>query len=227
MQHIFDVDIATEYGILEAILIKNFYYWIIKNKANNTNYYDGCYWTYNSIKALKELFPYVSERQISKALKHLEEEKIIKIGNYNKSAYDRTCWYAFDKSATSILQKCKMEVTKMQNGFDKSAEPIPNIKTNINTNNNIKEIVDYLNARLGTNYKYTTKQTQSMINARLKEGFTVEDFKKVIDKKYKEWRGTEFEQYLTPQTLFGTKFEKYLNQKTTKEVDPYAGVPRL
>lgn len=88
----------------------------------------------------------------------------------------------------------------------------------------IKEIIDYLNTKLDTNYKYTTKQTQSMINARLKEGFTVDDFKKVIDKKYNEWLNTEFEQYLTPQTLFSTKFEKYLNQKTKREVNPYEGV---
>lgn len=136
MQHIFDVDIAVKYGVLEAILIKNIYYWIAKNKANNKNYYDGSYWTYNSIKAFKELFPYASERQISNALKHLEKEGIIKVGNYNKSAYDRTNWYAFNKSATSILQKCKMEDTKVQNGFDEIDTPIPNINTNINSNIN-------------------------------------------------------------------------------------------
>lgn len=136
MQHIFDVDIAVKYGVLEAILIKNIYYWIAKNKANNKNYYDGSYWTYNSIKAFKELFPYASERQISNALKHLEKEGIIKVGKYNKSAYDRTNWYAFNKSATSILQKCKMEDTKVQNGFDKIDTPIPNINTNINSDIN-------------------------------------------------------------------------------------------
>jgi len=136
LQHIFDVDIAVKYGVLEAILIKNIYYWIAKNKANNKNYYDGSYWTYNSIKAFKELFPYASERQISNALKHLEKEGIIKVGKYNKSAYDRTNWYAFNKSATSILQKCKMEDTKVQNGFDKIDTPIPNINTNINSDIN-------------------------------------------------------------------------------------------
>lgn len=139
MQHIFDVDIAVKYGVLEAILIKNIYYWIAKNKANNKNYYDGSYWTYNSIKAFKELFPYASERQISNALKHLEKEGIIKVGKYNKSAYDRTNWYAFDKNATSILQKCKMEDTKVQNGFDKSDTPIPDINTTVNTTVNTKE----------------------------------------------------------------------------------------
>jgi hypothetical protein len=136
LQHIFDVDIAVKYGVLEAILIKNIYYWIAKNKANNKNYYDGSYWTYNSIKAFKELFPYASERQISNALKHLEKEGIIKVGNYNKSAYDRTNWYAFNKNATSILQKCKMEDTKVQNGFDEIDTPIPNINTNINSDIN-------------------------------------------------------------------------------------------
>ena len=55
------------------------------------------------------------------------------------------------------------------------------------------------------------------INARLKEGFTVEDFKTVIDKKVDEWKGTELEQYLRPDTLFGTKFESYLNQNIIKK----------
>ena len=57
----------------------------------------------------------------------------------------------------------------------------------------------------------TNKTTQKHINTRLSERFTVEDFKTVIDKKYAEWLGTDYEQYLRPQTLFGTKFESYLN----------------
>lgn len=76
----------------------------------------------------------------------------------------------------------------------------------------IKDIIDYLNLVVGTNYKYKTKNTQKHINARLAEGYEVEDFKTVIDKKANEWRGTEMEKYLCPETLFGTKFEKYLNQ---------------
>ena len=45
----------------------------------------------------------------------------------------------------------------------------------------------------------------------MNDGFTVDDFKAVIDKKAKEWKGTEMAQYLRPETLFGTKFESYLN----------------
>lgn len=77
----------------------------------------------------------------------------------------------------------------------------------------IVQIIDYLNQKAGTNYKTTTKDTVSHINARLSDGYTVDDFKTVIDKKVSEWQGTEFEKYLRPKTLFGTKFESYLNAK--------------
>jgi len=130
MQHHFDKDIAVEYGIIEAILLNNIQYWLEKNEANNENYYDGSYWTYNSIKAFNKLFPYCSERQIQNALKHLKEENIIKTGNYNVSTYDRTLWYAFTEKGTSIMQKCKMETAKMLNGNVKNVEPIPNNKPN-------------------------------------------------------------------------------------------------
>lgn len=76
-----------------------------------------------------------------------------------------------------------------------------------------KHIVDYLNAKAGTQYKASCKDTRTKIDARLAENFTVEDFEKVIDKKCEEWRGTEWEKFLRPLTLFGPKFESYLNAK--------------
>lgn len=91
---------------------------------------------------------------------------------------------------------------------------IDNIDNNINNNIYIVEIIDYLNNTLNSNYRATTKKTKSLINARLKEGFTVDDFKTVINNKYREWKNTDFEKFLRPETLFGTKFESYLNQKT-------------
>lgn len=78
-------------------------------------------------------------------------------------------------------------------------------------NNNVKEIVDYLNTVCGTSYKASTDKTRKLINARLNEGFTVDDFKTVIDKKSREWLNTDYAKYLRPETLFGTKFESYLN----------------
>ena len=78
---------------------------------------------------------------------------------------------------------------------------------------NVREIVNYLNEKAGTKYRAGTKDTVKHIRARLSEGYTVDDFKIVIDKKVAEWQGTKMAEFLRPMTLFGTKFESYLNAK--------------
>lgn len=78
----------------------------------------------------------------------------------------------------------------------------------------IKEIVSYLNQKTGKSFRPGSKSTRRAINARIKEGFTINDFYQVIDKKVAEWGdNNQMEQYLRPETLFGTKFEGYLNQQ--------------
>lgn len=131
MNHYFRVEIAQEYGLSEAILLENINYWIVHNEANGTNYYDGTYWTYNSARAFAELFPYLSARKIRTALKNLEDLGIIKTGNYNANAYDRTLWYALTEKGKCIMQKCKMEIAKNENGLDENVTPIPLINTDI------------------------------------------------------------------------------------------------
>lgn len=77
-----------------------------------------------------------------------------------------------------------------------------------------REIINYLNRKMNTHYKPTTSSTVKKIKARLKEGYSVDDFKTVIDKKYDDWAGDDkMVAYLRPDTLFGTKFESYLNQR--------------
>ncbi|MDE6789864.1 MAG: conserved phage C-terminal domain-containing protein [Ruminococcus sp.] len=82
-----------------------------------------------------------------------------------------------------------------------------------------EKIISYLNQKANTNYRTSTKETQQFINARLSEGYTVEDFFTVIDKKCTEWLNTDMERYLRPKTLFGNKFESYVNQKTANKKD--------
>jgi DNA-binding PadR family transcriptional regulator len=132
--HQFDVEIAQIYGIHEAILLQNIAFWIQKNAANNKQIYDGNVWTYNSVKAFSELFPYMSEKQIYNALKKLESEGLIVTGNYNKSAYDRTKWYALTDKASSILgisifPTGKIEMQNLENQNSLEGEPIPDINT--------------------------------------------------------------------------------------------------
>lgn len=82
-----------------------------------------------------------------------------------------------------------------------------------------RDVIDYLNQQTGKHYKSTTKKNQTVIRARTDEGFNLDDFKKVIDNKVAEWKGTDMEKYLRPETLFGTKFEGYLNQQQSNAVD--------
>ena len=183
MQHSFDVDIATKYGLLEAILLNNLWYWIKKNEANKVNCFENDYWTYNSIRAFGELFPYVSKKQILKALKHLENEGLIKTGNFNKSTYDRTLWYAFDLKGKSIMPKSQMEDTKMSNGLVENVKPIPNINTNINTNTN-KEIYKESFEELWKLYpnKKGKAEAYKKFTKAIKEGVKIETIKEGIEK---------------------------------------------
>ncbi|MGU8467675.1 hypothetical protein G6Z20_04530 [Clostridium perfringens] len=108
--------------------------------------------------------------------------------------------------------------------FPRDGQKFPNKDSSIRDTNNIiySRIIEYLNSKTGKAYKSTTKKTQSLIKARLEEGFKEEDFFKVIDNKVAEWKGTEYEKYLRPETLFGNKFEGYLNQDFvpgTKEIN--------
>jgi hypothetical protein len=161
LEHSFDVELAVKYGLVEAILLNNFQYWIDKNKANRKNYYDGSYWTYNTTKAFSELFPYVSQRKIQNALKNLRENNIIKVGNYNENQYDRTLWYAFTKKGECIMQKKEMESAKKGNGFDDSGKCI---NTNINTNN--KTDVKHIYGKY-KNVKLTDEEYQKLVADKL------------------------------------------------------------
>lgn len=104
----------------------------------------------------------------------------------------------------------------------------------------VKTIVGYLNEKTKSTYRTTTRETKRLIKARLNEGFTVDDFKTVIDKKTAVWfNDTKMKNYLRPTTLFGPKFEEYLNEKVkgvpdqpnkndpyyTEKINPMTGQP--
>lgn len=171
---------------------------------------NGCY---ASNQHLAE-FCQCSERKVSDAV-----TKLIKCGYVSVASFDgrkRTLRSnlsnvrgRLEKSARQDSKNCEAE---SQNLLQSNTYR----KTSTNTDKVIYvEIIDYLNQKAGTRYRATTSSTRKHIKARIDEGFTVEDFKTVIDKKCSEWLGnSKMEQYLRPETLFGTKFEGYLNAKT-------------
>lgn len=142
--HHFNVEIAKECGVNASILFSNIAYWIEHNKANGINFHDGHYWTFNSMKAFSELFPYFSEKQIKTALKKLEDDGLIMTGNYNKLPFDRTKWYAVTNKGYTILnqgnaneQNVPIDETEKSNEirpegqmrFDQKDRAIPDINT--------------------------------------------------------------------------------------------------
>lgn len=204
MIHSFDIDDAVKYGMTEAVILYNLRFWIEKNKANNKHFHDGRYWTYNSVKAFEELFPYLTYRNIRSAIEKLEKLNVIITGNFNQSSYDRTRWFAlFD---LPILTNGIVTEGKTVNTDIKQIEPL-------SSKPDLISVLQYLNEKTNRDFQPVPANLK-LIEARLKEGGTVEKCKQVIDAKVAEWiNDKKMVEYLRPSTLFNaTNFAQYVGQ---------------
>lgn len=240
MKHSFEIAIADKYGIEVAVVFDMFCFWINKNEANNYNYHDGKYWTFNSAKGFKKLFPYWSEKKIQRLLQKMVDEDLIIKGNYNENPWNQTSWYAFGNMGEKLKNALSIDWSNLSNAFTKSVQCTKDksvqCKTvnktftyTVNNKRNIKEssddtdlsasetipyveIIDYLNSKCSKHYKHNSRIARDKIRARWNEGFRLEDFKTVIDVKSDDWvNDAKMNKYLSPDTLFGSKFEIYLN----------------
>ena len=156
MNHSFNTEIAQEIGVIPAIMLEHIAFWVLKNKANQTNEKDGKYWTFATKEGFQSYFPYLTTKQIRYALDKLESEKYLETGCFNKSHFDRTKWYtltekaekfypmqdkkAEEKNPSVELPKLanrddkigKSDLPKLANRADKFGRPIPDINTDIN-----------------------------------------------------------------------------------------------
>ena len=144
MNHAFDIEVAKEYGMKEAVLIAHFQFWLKKNAADNRNQHDGRFWSYNTTEVIAQSFPYLSINEVRNGINSLVKAGVLLKANYNRAAYDQTRWYAFkdqekwlfsDENATQaaqtlILQNCEMDFAELQNPFCEIAKPIPDTNPN-------------------------------------------------------------------------------------------------
>ena len=207
--------LARAFGLAEAVLLgelaSEMEYWQQRGELK-----DGYF--YSTIENVKDNTTLTDKRQRS-ALNALKDAGIVdvKLAGLPAKRYIRIN----EKQLAQVLLNNTGESGAAS--FAEMAEqgaantPANNNKTNSNKNSNNKEIYiavcDYLNTKTGQKFRSTSKDTQQHINARLDEGFTVDDFKRVIDNMCADWTNTEWEKYLRPSTLFGRKFENYLNRK--------------
>ena len=141
------------------------------------------------------------------------DKRIIAI--YNQYPIDENVNTPYQKNQIiGIDKKINTPCQKSQSPIDeKVKENITSINNTIN-NNIYTQVIEYLNQKTSKNFKSTSQKTRKLIQARIKDDYTLEDFKKVINTKTKEWINDKaMNKYLRPETLFGTKFESYLNEE--------------
>lgn len=228
--------LATEIGLNEAIILQQIHYWL--NKSDY--YYDGKKWIYNSYKEWQKQFPFWSNATIRRTISSLEKQNLLFTGNFNKTGFDKTKWYSINYEALEGLSK-----RVAQNEQRSCSKPTNRVAQNEQTytrdltettsettyssgapNNPKKEkppykqVIDYLNEKVGKNYGYNAKETRKHISGRFNEGNTLDDFKHVIDVKVADWLDDEaMKTYLQPKTLFNSSnFDKYKNE-TIDEVE--------
>ena len=203
------------YGEITALSSKNGYCW-----AEN-RYFAELYNVHkitisNWLKNLEdngyirtELKYVYGTKQVSKRLIYINDTPISQIAKgYKSNDYD------------PINQNTKEELSTTSNN---NTRDIYTTSRN-STRTPYKEIIEYLNEKTGRHYKHTAKANQRVIKARMNEGYTLEDFKTVIDKKYDEWNNdTKMKKFLRPETLFSTNFDRYLNEETESNQKSWAG----
>ena len=166
----------------------------------------GCYASNEYIAG----FCQCSESKVAHAV-----TRLVELGYVSRKSFDgrqRILQSRLAKFARQNSKVCKADVQNLQeSNIDISSSIKKEYKESPQESDFTAAVVDYLNEKAGTHYRAGVAKTQSLIKARANEGFTEADFRTVIDKKCADWIGTEYEQYLRPQTLFGTKFESYLN----------------
>ncbi len=86
--------VAARYGFEEAVFLHSLMFWYRTNRANDRNFRDGRWWTYNTIKAFEDIFPWWSAKQIRRIADSCREQGALVTGNYNQDRRDRTVWYS-------------------------------------------------------------------------------------------------------------------------------------
>ncbi|CTK87836.1 dnaD and phage-associated domain protein [Streptococcus pneumoniae] len=169
-----------------------------------------------------------SNKTIIKIKKELKDAGLMTEVRQGMNLPNRIYLDALNGSVESTFQEVqKVHLGSVENTLSE-VQKVHTIKTeNTKTENNnnklliCKEVISYLNLKSKKNFKVDTASHQKFIKARLKEGYVLEDFKKVVDIMVAKWQGTEYEQYLQPQTLFGNKMDNYLNQPMPRKVHSF------
>ena len=139
--------VAEKYGLEEAIFLHSLIFWYRTNRGNGQNFYDGRWWTYNSVKAYEDIFPWWNAGQIRRIIGRCKEKGALLAGDYNQDRRDRTAWYSpsdellelYGENENCICRKQQMQMTEPSLSVDENdkcniRKPCSNhVETNMNT----------------------------------------------------------------------------------------------
>lgn len=207
MEHHFNVEEAKKYGIEAAILIYNIRFWILKNKANKTNFINGKYWTFNSAKAFSELFPYMSSQKIARELRKLEYLGLIESDVLSENKYDKTKWYTLKNdllsNEKSNVQNENIDYSKLNNGVLKNEQYISDNKQQIINTDNKLNIIYSFDEFWSLYPKKISKEKCKQVYSKL----SLTEMQKIRETLPKFLKYKPFDTYTHPNPL------TYLNQK--------------
>lgn len=158
----------------------------------------------------------ISNYTVNDCLKKLVEKGYL-IKNKESIKGVNICSYGIGSKISQVMRKPHLgyEETSL-GGYEETSHNNKiyiNKRDNTNIAETVSEVIKYLNNKANKNFRLEAKTNREPIEARLNDGYTIRDLKKVIDTKVSEWLGTNMDTYLCPQTLFRpSNFEKYLNQ---------------
>lgn len=126
--HAFIVEEAVKYGVEKAVLLQHIRFWCVQNEGKDTHEHDGLVYMYQSAQDMHKHYPYWSRQKISRLLRDMEAEELIKSGNFNKVQYDQTKWYTIT-----------LECSDLNNRISKLEQPIPDTKQDTKTDTMFEE----------------------------------------------------------------------------------------
>lgn len=105
MNYSFNSKYAEMYGLQQSVVLQHIIWWVLRNGVYGRNFKDNRFWTYNSVKAFRHEFPFLSQKQIRKCLQDLKKDGAILVGSYNKMRADRTKWYTLSDALMLDVQR--------------------------------------------------------------------------------------------------------------------------
>lgn len=132
MTHTFNTEVAKIVGVNAAVIFENIVFWLKKNLDNGKHIIDNKVWTYSSVNAMLQSFPYLTDGQIRGALKKLQDENLIEVRQF--SGYNRVNWFTANVDAICKFYQFHLQISTLPSA-DLNACIYNNITDN-NTDNN-------------------------------------------------------------------------------------------